>query len=309
MNYIILDMEWNQAVSRSTMIHSPVELHGEIIRIGAIKTNEKHEYIDDFKISVKPKFYTRIHRHVSRITGLTSEDLKNGVSFKDAFDSFISWCGKDSVILTWGYDDIPMLKDNMMLYGIDTTELNKWYNLQVIFDNQILCKKQQCALSYAVDMVKEPPAVAHDAFNDALSTYRVCRHLNLERGIREYSSLKSTVFSKVLPADEKTVFHDFVGGRYTSRSVALKDEAVTSFVCPVCGKKVYCKKWISQNQNKKVALCKCPGGKNYFVRLKFAKDHKGRFMAKQVVYNITEEEKAVYKKRFLKPRRKKTAKI
>ena len=37
MEYIVLDMEWNQALTFSEMVKDPVFLTGEIIQIGAIK--------------------------------------------------------------------------------------------------------------------------------------------------------------------------------------------------------------------------------------------------------------------------------
>lgn len=37
MEYIVVDMEWNQALTFSEMVKDPVFLTGEIIQIGAIK--------------------------------------------------------------------------------------------------------------------------------------------------------------------------------------------------------------------------------------------------------------------------------
>ena len=37
MEYIVMDMEWNQALTFSEMVKDPVFLTGEIIQIGAIK--------------------------------------------------------------------------------------------------------------------------------------------------------------------------------------------------------------------------------------------------------------------------------
>ena len=48
MYYIILDMEWNQALDRAHTVEKPVLLRGEIIQIGAVKCDE------DFNL-VKPE--------------------------------------------------------------------------------------------------------------------------------------------------------------------------------------------------------------------------------------------------------------
>ena len=36
MNYIVLDMEWNQPFNMKSMIKKPLMLHGEIVQIGAV---------------------------------------------------------------------------------------------------------------------------------------------------------------------------------------------------------------------------------------------------------------------------------
>lgn len=41
--YIVMDMEWNQALTFSEMVKDPVFLTGEIIQIGAIKLNQTIE--------------------------------------------------------------------------------------------------------------------------------------------------------------------------------------------------------------------------------------------------------------------------
>ena len=42
MNYIVLDLEWNQAMSSDSAIFKklPIHLRGEIIEIGAVKLND-----------------------------------------------------------------------------------------------------------------------------------------------------------------------------------------------------------------------------------------------------------------------------
>ena len=55
MNYIILDLEWNQAMNSSLTVRTPVVLYGEIIQIGAVKTDENFNLVDTLKINVKPK--------------------------------------------------------------------------------------------------------------------------------------------------------------------------------------------------------------------------------------------------------------
>ena len=85
MNYIILDLEWNQAVSAARMIRKPVMLHGEIIQIGAVKTDDKFNLIDQIKINVRPKYYKIMNSHVEKLTGITQLQLMSGETFPHAF--------------------------------------------------------------------------------------------------------------------------------------------------------------------------------------------------------------------------------
>lgn len=61
MEYIVLDMEWNQALNFSEMVKDPVFLTGEIIQIGAIKLNQTLEVVDSFNERIAPQYYTELH--------------------------------------------------------------------------------------------------------------------------------------------------------------------------------------------------------------------------------------------------------
>ena len=56
MNYIILDMEWNQPWpgSPSSKKVLPVQIRGEIIQIGAVRVTEDQQVTDEFQVMVKP---------------------------------------------------------------------------------------------------------------------------------------------------------------------------------------------------------------------------------------------------------------
>ena len=113
MNYIVLDMEWNQPYAPKCVDRAPFPLIGEIIQIGAVmlaeKENGEYEIIDEFKETIAPVYYTKLHSGVKRVTGLTQSDISGGRPFPEAIFDFRIWCGSPCVLLTWGRDDIPML--------------------------------------------------------------------------------------------------------------------------------------------------------------------------------------------------------
>jgi len=121
MNYIVLDMEWNQPWPGSPSARKvlPVQIRGEIIQIGAVRVTEDQQVADEFQILIKPKFYRSLNRRVSKLTGIKESRLKaEGVPFPEAMESFRSWCGDDVVFLTWGFDDIGILKENLRLFEL-----------------------------------------------------------------------------------------------------------------------------------------------------------------------------------------------
>ena len=118
--YIVMDMEWNQALTFSEMVKDPVFLTGEIIQIGAIKLNQTLEVVDSFNERIAPQYYTELHPKVAEITKLSNRDLQKGKGFHTVFNSFCDWCGDDFVFLVWGTEDLRILRKNMDLHNIDT---------------------------------------------------------------------------------------------------------------------------------------------------------------------------------------------
>ena len=61
MHYVVMDLEWNQAMSSKSSVFNklPIHLRGEIIEIGAVKLNEDMTPGEEFKIDVKPVYFKR----------------------------------------------------------------------------------------------------------------------------------------------------------------------------------------------------------------------------------------------------------
>ena len=78
MQYIVLDMEWNQPWPGSYAAQKvlPVQIHGEIIQIGAVRVSEAQFVQDEFQIMVKPKYYRHLNRRVSKLTGIKEARLR-----------------------------------------------------------------------------------------------------------------------------------------------------------------------------------------------------------------------------------------
>lgn len=290
MNYIVLDMEWNQPFNMKSMVKSPVMLYGEIVQIGAVKLDEDYHILDNFKIMVSPKYYTKMHKKVSKLTRITTEELQYGFPFPVAFKHFRKWCGEEFCFLTWGLDDIDMLRSNMVLHEINTEWIPAAYNIQAIFDDQIAKEKRQVSLLYAMEKIGEPAFEAHDALNDARNTVCVCLHLDMVKGLAEYAALQKQMKcygSHVIERSQSTK-------TYSTREAAISDPELFNFFCPTCNTNVACIDFVRQDSDKFICIGKCENGDELFVRFKFIKRPDGTFSLTRFLYEMDEEKMGYY---------------
>lgn len=178
MNYIVLNLEWNQPLSKSRMVRRPIALGGEIIQIGAVKLDENLEQIDEFDQMVKPVHYTKMNKYVKELTKITDEDLETGISFEEAMENFKEWCGEECLFLTWGSGDVSMIRDNCIVYGLDYQWLPQWVDAQLMFDDLLMMEGRQFSLDYAVYYLKIKGNNGHNALNDAIDTAAVIRSMD-----------------------------------------------------------------------------------------------------------------------------------
>ena len=233
MYYITLDLEWNQAYAQKALAvqkRLSCRLRGEVIQIGAVKLDSKMNICGSYQIIVKPQYFKKLHRHVSELTGITQEQMDEGTPLPEAAERFKKWCGKDFAFLTWGPDDIPMLKENFNVHDIPSTWLDKVYDLQVIFNRQTEDTKKQRSLEYAMEYFElEQHLPAHDALNDAYFTALVAKKLDVPDGVKNYSTVNGDCLEEYVIGDA-----DAGGDGYVAISELLDDDAVKSPVCPLC---------------------------------------------------------------------------
>ncbi len=292
MNYIILDMEWNQAVDRSKVVQSPVILRGEIIQIGAVKTDENFDLIDKLKINIAPKYYKKMNRHVEKITGITNAQLSKGEKFPEAFERFKAWCGDDFRFITWGFDDVAMLSDNLAIHGFEPSWGNDYINLQLIYKNQIDNERTQWSLSDAVERLQIPmDAQVHDAMNDAWFTYEVCRRLDMQKGLAEYSGMSAGA--------RVPLRRDIIKNIKDCRTV-LSDVRVRDIPCPSCQEIMKNSEWLSFGGGKKSTISECEKHGKFLIKLTCKKASATLWAVARTVYRADAAALSSYKKRLEK---------
>ena len=151
MNYIVLDLEWNQCPDGKEKEEATLPF--EIIDIGAVKMDSRHSVIDQFHEIICPQVYTTLHFMTKEIISLKEEDLSGHRSFPDVIRDFLAWCGDTPCFCTWGSTDLLELQRNMDWYGIVSPLPFPliYYDIQKIFSIVYEDRKTRRALEYAVD--------------------------------------------------------------------------------------------------------------------------------------------------------------
>ena len=290
MNYIVLDLEWNQAYAQMAMAvqkRISLRLRGEVIQIGAVKLNESLVPCGSYSICVKPKFFKKIQRHVMKLTGIDQDMLDRGSPLPEAIEGFRRWCGEDFAFLTWGPDDIPMLKDNLRAHKLDCSWLERDYDLQIIFNRQTDGQKKQRSLEYAMELFGiEQNLPPHDALNDAYFTALVASKLDIARGISTYSDgAKEFLLCETIgDADSGEV-------GFESESALLSAPIIAEPTCPICHKPIEdCSKILHSKGHKYIRLITCSEHGSMTLTAKAALNINGTWRAKVTAAVATEED-------------------
>lgn len=296
MFYITLDLEWNQAYAQKALAvqrQLSSRLRGEVIQIGAVKLDKNLRICGSYQIIVKPKYFKKLHKHVSELTGITQDQMDLGTPLTAAAVSFKKWCGEDFAFLTWGPDDIPMLKENFHVNGIDFDWLNTTYDLQQIFSRQTDGGSKQRSLEFAMEHFEIPMNLpAHDALNDAYFTALVAQKLNVEEGIRTYNDFRGEFL-------ESSVIGDADAGDdgYVTISEMLDDEIVKSPKCPICHAVMQAQDRVLHSKGQKYTFhfnCKKDGDMLLVLRLR--RNFNETWRAKRTIAYASEESLEEFRK-------------
>lgn len=83
-----------------------------IIEIGAVKWLPDGT-TETFTQLIQPYKFKRLNVHIQKLTGITTEQLLDAPSFKEAFYKFKRWCKQDYIFLTFGEFDRKVLEEEL----------------------------------------------------------------------------------------------------------------------------------------------------------------------------------------------------
>lgn len=83
-----------------------------IIEIGAVKWLPDGS-TETFTQLIQPYKFKKLNAHIQQLTGITTEQLLDAPSFKEAFYKFKRWCKTDYLLLTFGEFDRKVLEEEL----------------------------------------------------------------------------------------------------------------------------------------------------------------------------------------------------
>ncbi len=273
MNYIIFDLEWNQADKKQN--ENP-KLPFEIIEIGAIKLNSQFEKIGEFSRLIRPTVYHTMHTFTRDIIHISMRDLKREQTFSPVMRYFLKWCGEEPVFGTWGPLDLTELQRNMDYYGfaplsegpLSFLDVQKLYTLAYEPEEN----KKRRALQYAVGQLDiEQDIPFHRAFADAYYTAKVLQRISREP-FAEQVLQKVSFDSYRIPKNKKKEIHivfdsyaKYISREFENKQAAMEDKEVAGTKCYICNKN--CRKkirWFTPNGRHYYSLCQC--GRHGYIK-------------------------------------------
>lgn len=303
MNYIVLDLEWNQS---NTGEEPEVKLLPfEIIDMGAIILNDERKIIGEFNQLVKPVVYQSMHHITSKLIHLHMQDLEKGRPFAEVMEEFRTWCGENYIFCTWGPLDLWEMQRNMQYFHLEplSDKPIRFLDVQKLFSIAYEDKKSRRALEYAIDFLKiEKDIPFHRAFSDAYYTAKILGML--EEKVLENYSFDTFILPKTRQ-DEIHVrfgnYEKYISVEFPDKQTALLDKEVISTRCYLCDKRKNLRKkirWFTPNGKHYYSVSICPehGYMKSKIRIKKSEDD-GVYVDKTSRFIAEEESRKILDKR------------
>ncbi len=289
MKYIMLDLEWDSA-------YYPPEKQfiNQILQIGAVKLNERLEIIDTFEETIRSDFSKRVTGRFAKLTGITSEIMRNGIPLHEAVKRYNEWAGKDTITMTWSDSDLYSIKRNeeMLLHDQLHFAIERYLDLQKFVQGEMrltgYTDKNQISLAGAAEYfgIDTEDLVLHTAGDDSRLSVALLKHCYqperfaaLVRDTADPEFYKRLRFKPYplsnikdpLIQKEKLIFQCDRCGQTAVRCNAWKYHNrwfAANFKCPACGRKFNGRvSFIKTYDNVKVRrkICECKPKKRTVV--------------------------------------------
>lgn len=301
MNYIVLDLEWNQSINDTEEMP---KLAFEIIEIGAVMLSDTYVMIHEFNRLVKPQVYHEMNQITSKLVHLQMQELQRGAPFVEVAEDFLKWCGsRDYVFCTWGSMDLTELQRNMQYY--DMTPLSEgpiaFLDVQKLFSLAYEDGKSRRGLEYAVDKLGiEKDIPFHRAFSDAYYTAKLLKVIAEQHGeVMNYISYDVFHLPRSRKQEIKVQFENYakyISREFESKEDALADGEVASSKCYLCRRNLKKKvKWFTPNGRHYYCLAYCDKHGYLKAKIRVRRSESGKVYIVKTTKLISQEEAAKLK--------------
>lgn len=297
MNYIVLDLEWNQSPrgKEGAVDHFPFE----VIEIGAVKLDGTRKQIGEFHQLISPSVYSQIHYKILEVTHLDMKTLqREGVPFEEAIERFLNWCGEDYRFVTWGSMDLTELQRNMVYFGVGIPFPMPflYYDLQKLYSLRYNNGEEKMSLDQAVEelgILADDKRPFHHALYDAFYTGQIMARMDFCR-VKEFVSMD---YYRLPETDEEQVtlmfpgYTKFVSKEFEEKEEALASRRVNEVMCCCC-RRILRKKirWFAINPKLYICLAVCPEHGRIRSKIRIKKSESGNVFAVRITKPATEEE-------------------
>lgn len=293
MDYIVLDLEWNQNPYGKNNFHPDIPF--EIIEIGAFRMTKDRKILDSYRQVVRPRVYKKLHYKIQEITHFTNEELKRGVDFRKAVREFLEWCGEDYMFCTWGSMDLTELQKNMKHYKLERIlEFPLYYvDLQKMFSLRYDDGHIKRTLSGAVEFLEiQEDHPFHRALDDAYYTARVMQVMDFEK-YKDRLSIDTFYYPRIKDEEIFVRFDEYtkrVSREFLSKEEMFEDSDMSGITCNQCDKDMEVLiDWFSDSGKTYYCLGKCK--KHGYVRgkIRIRRAEEDSFFAIKIMKSTDEE--------------------
>ena len=276
MSYVILDLEWNTAYSKSVR-----KFVNEIIEFGAVKVDGDLQILGEFSRLIAPQVKKKLSGRVKELTHLTNEDIADGDSFLAVSRAFTEFVG-DSTVMTWGTTDIHTLMENYELFTHDKRIpfLHRYCDLQEYCERAIDRYDEGCQIGLGrfADLIgiAYSEEEQHRAVNDAGLSLKCLQKVREALPLEDY----------ILQADcdafyERMLFKNYFITDLTSPDI---DSKQLTFCCDACGSQAKrLKKWRLRNKSFNADFYCRACDRRFSARVSFKKRFDGVKVTRKIV--------------------------
>ena len=292
---IVFDLEWNQSSYNPNH-----RMPHEIIELGACRVDRNYRVVDTFSEVICPRVYKKLDKHIKSVTGITEAELAQGRPFSDVFGEFIHWCGEDSLLVTWGRDDFPVLRRNALFF-MTPMPFEPPTDAQLVFGHACLhSPHQQMNLHNALETMNiEVDVPAHRAVYDAQCTAALLKAI--DAAVMDMDDAAKAALTRTVEREKKIAASSLrsVPTKHVYQSEALNDERLMNVACPACGKRTaFDTPWFDSGREKYMALAHCPQHGMAYCQMHFKRVQAGTLVMHQRAYAADEEQIADVRERY-----------